>query len=107
MESARTRRRTTRGDPDRWPGIVCPRHDDQGPPLSGTMNEVLLAWLKRELDVSGLFGPGSFAVGAGDGMSVHRCRDSGEGTMPGMVDQMSTGRLSAEQEIARTSSVQR
>ncbi|MFI6515354.1 SMI1/KNR4 family protein [Spirillospora sp. NPDC050679] len=47
----------TRGDPDGWPVIVYPRHEDQGPPLTGTMTEVLLAWLKGELDVPGLPGP--------------------------------------------------
>ncbi|MFD8015069.1 SMI1/KNR4 family protein [Streptomyces sp. NPDC058955] len=41
-------------DPDAWPLIVFPRHDRQGPPLTGTLTEVLLAWLRGELAVEGL-----------------------------------------------------
>ncbi|TMR00422.1 hypothetical protein ETD83_16865 [Actinomadura soli] len=47
----------TQGHPDYWTVIVYPRHGDQGPPLKGTMTEVLLAWLKGELDAPGLPGP--------------------------------------------------
>ncbi|MFE0644708.1 SMI1/KNR4 family protein [Streptomyces sp. NPDC058877] len=41
-------------DPDAWPLIVVPRHAGQGPPLTGTLVETLLAWLRGELHVEGL-----------------------------------------------------
>ncbi|MFI8324627.1 SMI1/KNR4 family protein [Streptomyces sp. NPDC085529] len=41
-------------DPDAWPLIVFPRHDRQGPPLTGTLTEVLLGWLRGALVVEGL-----------------------------------------------------
>ncbi|QKW20425.1 SMI1/KNR4 family protein [Kitasatospora sp. NA04385] len=41
-------------DPDRWPLAIWPRHADQGPPLEGGLVDVLLAWLRREIDVPGL-----------------------------------------------------
>lgn len=47
----------TQGEPDDWPVIVWPRQQDQGPPLKGTMTEVLLAWLKGEVDTPGFPGP--------------------------------------------------
>lgn len=43
----------TQGDPDRWPVIVYPRHDDQGPPLPGTLTETLLDWMRGRLDAAG------------------------------------------------------
>ncbi|MFF9849339.1 SMI1/KNR4 family protein [Streptomyces litmocidini] len=36
-------------DPDAWPLIVVPRHAEQGPPLTGTLVETLLAWLRGHL----------------------------------------------------------
>ncbi|WP_225804993.1 SMI1/KNR4 family protein [Streptomyces sp. NK15101] len=36
-------------DPDAWPLIVIPRHAEQGPPLTGTLVETLLAWLRGHL----------------------------------------------------------
>ncbi|MBB4982306.1 SMI1/KNR4 family protein [Streptomyces nymphaeiformis] len=45
----------TEGDtPDDWPLIVIPRHAGQGPPLTGTLTETLLAWLRGELRTEGL-----------------------------------------------------
>ncbi|MGW6395883.1 SMI1/KNR4 family protein [Streptomyces sp. NPDC055103] len=41
-------------DPDAWPLVVVPRHADQGPPLTGTLTENLLAWLRGELGTEGL-----------------------------------------------------
>ncbi|ONK11504.1 SMI1/KNR4 family protein [Streptomyces sp. MP131-18] len=46
----------TEGDPDGWPLTVWPRHADQGPPLPGTLTEVLLAWLRGTLSAEGLPG---------------------------------------------------
>ncbi|MDT0342610.1 SMI1/KNR4 family protein [Streptomyces litchfieldiae] len=46
----------TRGAPDDWPVIVWPRHAGQGPPLPGTLTDVLLAWLRGQLSTEGLPG---------------------------------------------------
>ncbi|WP_371782843.1 hypothetical protein [Streptosporangium subroseum] len=43
----------TQGDPDQWPVIVFPRHDDQGSPLPGTLIETLLDWMRGRLDEAG------------------------------------------------------
>ncbi|MGW0118952.1 SMI1/KNR4 family protein [Streptomyces sp. NPDC003327] len=40
-------------DPDAWPVIVVPRHSDQGPPLTGTLTDVLLDWLRGRLATAG------------------------------------------------------
>ncbi|WP_262387068.1 SMI1/KNR4 family protein [Streptomyces sp. TRM49041] len=45
----------TEGDtPDDWPLIVVPRHAPQGPPLTGTLTEILLEWLRGRFDAEGL-----------------------------------------------------
>lgn len=44
----------TGGDPDSWPLIVHPRHDDQGPPLPGTLIDTLLEWSRGRLAAPGL-----------------------------------------------------
>ncbi|MEV7530723.1 SMI1/KNR4 family protein [Streptomyces hydrogenans] len=41
-------------DPETWPLAIDPRHARVGPPLTGTLTEVLLAWLRGELAVEGL-----------------------------------------------------
>ncbi|MFD4373592.1 SMI1/KNR4 family protein [Streptomyces sp. NPDC058486] len=41
-------------DPETWPLTVDPRHARVGPPLTGTLTEVLLAWLRGELTAEGL-----------------------------------------------------
>ncbi|MFJ5709088.1 SMI1/KNR4 family protein [Streptomyces sp. NPDC093105] len=41
-------------DPETWPLIIDPRDARVGPPLTGTLTGVLLAWLRGELDVEGL-----------------------------------------------------
>ncbi|TYC09653.1 SMI1/KNR4 family protein [Micromonospora sp. MP36] len=38
----------TEGEPDRWPLIVEPRHHEQGPPLTGTLIDLLLSWLRGQ-----------------------------------------------------------
>jgi hypothetical protein len=44
----------TLGEPDDWPVIISPRHDDQGPPLPDGLVDTLLAWL-RGRPVSSVF----------------------------------------------------
>ncbi|MFF2775056.1 SMI1/KNR4 family protein [Streptomyces sp. NPDC058052] len=41
-------------DPETWPLLIDPRHARVGPPLTGTLTETLLAWLRGELVVEGL-----------------------------------------------------
>jgi len=36
----------TLGDPEDWPVIIYPRHEDQGPPLPEGLVDTLLAWLR-------------------------------------------------------------
>jgi hypothetical protein len=38
----------TVGEPDHWPLVVEPRHHDQGPPLAGTLVDLLLGWLRGQ-----------------------------------------------------------
>ncbi|GGX90722.1 SMI1/KNR4 family protein [Streptomyces fructofermentans] len=40
--------------PDDWPLIVVPRHAQQGPPLPGTLTDVLLDWLRGHFTTEGL-----------------------------------------------------
>jgi hypothetical protein len=44
----------TLGEPDDWPVIVYPRHEDQGPPLPEGLVDTLLAWLRAQ-PVSSVF----------------------------------------------------
>ncbi|MGP3973187.1 SMI1/KNR4 family protein [Streptomyces sp. 8N114] len=44
---------TENADPDRWPLLVWPRHAKQGPPLEGSLTEVLLAWLRGRFAAPG------------------------------------------------------
>lgn len=40
--------------PDDWPLIVYPRHAEQGPPLTGTLTDTLLEWLRGRFATEGL-----------------------------------------------------
>lgn len=40
--------------PDDWSLIVYPRHAEQGPPLTGTLTDTLLAWLRGRFGTEGL-----------------------------------------------------
>jgi hypothetical protein len=42
--------------PDDWPLIVYPRHAPQGPPLTGTLTDILLEWLRGRFRTEGLPG---------------------------------------------------
>lgn len=44
----------TAGEPDEWPLIFLPRHDDQGPPLAGSLADTVLEWLRGRLVTPGL-----------------------------------------------------
>lgn len=44
----------TTGEPDEWPLIFLPRHADQGPPLTGTLADTVLEWLRGRLVTHGL-----------------------------------------------------
>ncbi|MGK5497752.1 SMI1/KNR4 family protein [Streptomyces sp. URMC 125] len=48
----------TEGEPDDWPVAVWPRRAGQGPPLAGTLTDVLLEWLRGDLVTEGLAGLG-------------------------------------------------
>ncbi|MDI2128822.1 hypothetical protein [Yinghuangia seranimata] len=44
------------GDPNDWPLLMRPRHAPTGPPLGASLPEVLLLWLRGDLEVSGFAG---------------------------------------------------
>lgn len=43
----------TLGEPDEWPVIVYPRHNDQGPPLAGRLTDLILEWLRGNFTTDG------------------------------------------------------
>ncbi|WP_143267679.1 SMI1/KNR4 family protein [Amycolatopsis alba] len=43
----------TLGEPDEWPVIVYPRHNDQGPPLTGLLTDLILEWLRGNFTTDG------------------------------------------------------